>query len=378
MVATINTKKLLNSLKFIQKGIDKTNINTELALFNVTFNQDKLIIKSKNGTFDLKQELQLQSSVEGHQTILVDGSLVKLLSNIKSVNVSLTIDEYNLIIQPIERKTLFNKDKQSTEKFSLCISKKDFDSKEDVTLKNTLNLQQSEFKSKLNSVIPFASNDTIKPVFNGVFLGEQDDKMVMVTTDARRIGKADTSLEVTKDLSIILPLITAKLIADTLSTGDLTVMYDDLFAIFLLNDIRITTRIIEGQFPNYKQVIPKEFSHNIEINKKAFLDVISRAIVFTRESAYKLIFTFENNNLIVEASTPDLGNFTETLECISDNKEQIILGVNGIFILDAIKEIKYDMFSCKITGAMSPLLFQAVNNESFQTVIMPIQIKKQD
>ena len=142
-----------------------------------------------------------------------------------------------------------------------------------------------------------------------------------------------------------------------------------------IDDTEIISRIVDGQFPNYKQIIPKEYSLKAVVETSKILDSVKRAMIFTREPAYKIVMTFNKEVLKIEANTPELGKAEEEISFESDSKDKVILGINAQFLLDTLRQVNSYSFVCGITGQMSPVTIIPEDDKNYISVIMPIQIK---
>jgi len=144
---------------------------------------------------------------------------------------------------------------------------------------------------------------------------------------------------------------------------------------FKIGRTEIISRIVDGHFPNYKQVIPKEHSLEAVIETKRLLDSVRRVMIFSREPANRIILSFGKNKMNIEANTPELGHAEEEIEIEMTVSEKISIGINAQFLLETLKEIDSFSLKCGITGQMSPVSLIPDNDDNFISVIMPIQIK---
>jgi DNA polymerase-3 subunit beta len=244
---------------------------------------------------------------------------------------------------------------------------------------NSIEIEQAVFREMIKKVIYAAAVDTIKPIFNSIFItSDKPGSITAIATDSRRLSMI--TREINNDAfigeGIIIPLKTINEVYKLLTnSGICKITFDSKQCHFKINETEIISRVVEGQFPNYKQIIPKEYSHKSVIETSKILDSVKRAMIFTREPANKIIMTFNNELLQIEANTPELGIAEEELNIESDNKEKIFLGINSHFLFDSLKQIDSFSFVCGITGQMSPVTLIPEDDKNFISVIMPIQIK---
>ncbi|TFH41896.1 MAG: DNA polymerase III subunit beta, partial [Chrysiogenales bacterium] len=246
---------------------------------------------------------------------------------------------------------------------------------------NSISIEQGVLKEMLRKVIYAASGDSIKPVFNGVFfVSDGKGNVTAVATDSRRLSIVTRSIKNNIHFGdgIIIPLKTVNEIYRLLeNSGTCGFSFNDTQCFFKIGETDVISRIVDGQFPNYRQVLPKEYLFEMEIEKKKFLDSIKRAMVFTREPANKIILNIGNGKIIINASTPELGEAEEEIDIKSKKDEKLSLGINAQFLLESLKEIDSDYVKCGVTGEMSPMYISPSNDTEYISIIMPIQIKPQ-
>ncbi|HDR68009.1 MAG TPA: DNA polymerase III subunit beta, partial [Bacteroidaceae bacterium] len=244
---------------------------------------------------------------------------------------------------------------------------------------NASEISQSIFKDMLKRVSHAAALDTIKPVFNGIFLvSDSSDKLVAVATDSRRLSMISRTIANGMELAegVIIPLKTSNELIRLLSSGGtcrFSLFENQCF--FRIGETEIISRIVEGQFPNFKQVIPKEQKINVVVNTQGLVDSLRRAMVFTREPANKVILHFKKDVMVLETKTPDLGESEEEISIESDVKEELSIGINAQFLMDTLREIESDSITIGMSSQMSPVTICPEDDPDFLSVIMPIQIK---
>ena len=172
---------------------------------------------------------------------------------------------------------------------------------------NSIEIEQGVLKEMIRKVIYAASSDTIKPVFNGIFfISNAKGSISAVSTDSRRLALITRNIK--QDISfgdgIIIPLKTVHEVYRLLeSTGTCRFSFNNNQCFFKIANTEIISRIVDGQFPNYRQVLPKEYMLEIEVETKKLFDSVKRAMIFTREPANKIIMNIQKNKIVIQAST---------------------------------------------------------------------------
>ena len=370
MKLTINKDTILKAINIADSVISSKNINTILSncLFNIT--KDKVeIIATDN---EMAVRTQIDASADNDFSFTANGKKISsIIKELPDEDISLTID--NSMVINI---------KSSNIKGSYTFygtDSNEYPQLPEISNQNSVDIDQAVFKEMIKKVIYAAATDTIKPVFNSIYIiSEKPGTITAIATDSRRLSMITREIDSEAFIGegIIIPLKTINEVYKLLSnSGTCKISFDSKQCYFKINETEIISRVIEGQFPNYKQIIPKEYSHKSIIETSKILDSVKRAMIFTREPANKIIMTLHKDKMHIEANTPELGQAEEELNIESDNKEKIFLGINAHFLFDTLKQIDSFSFVCGITGQMSPITIIPEDDKNYISVIMPIQIK---
>ena len=370
MKITINKETILKAINIAESVISSKNINTILSncLFNIYENGIE-IISTDN---EMAVKTAINAVTDGDFSFTTNGKkLSAIIKELPDEDVSLNVD-----------KSMTINIKSSNVKGSYTIygtSSDEFPRFPEIANENSIEIEQAVFKEMIKKVIYAAAIDTIKPIFNSIFItSDKAGSITAIATDSRRLSMITREIDSEAFIGegIIIPLKTINEVYKLLTnSGICKISFDSKQCHFVINETEIISRVVEGQFPNYKQIIPKEYSHRSVIETAKILDSVKRAMIFTREPANKIIMTFYKDLLQIEASTPELGQAEEELNVESDNKEKIYLGINSHFLFDSLRQIDSFSFTCGITGQMSPVTLIPDDDKNFISVIMPIQIK---
>jgi len=372
MVLHVNRESLLKSINIADSIVSSKNINIILSncLFNVT--KDATEIVSTDNEIAIRT--MLPSSTDSAISFAANGkkfsSILKELPNDELV---LNINESFLI-------DITSKSKEVKGHYTLFgFPPGEFPEIPRFMEENSVEIDQGLLKKMIGKVMYAASTDTIKPVFNGIYLVSENDKNITsVATDSRRLSlwKASVDLKVDLGGGIIIPLKTIHELNRLLeSSGTCKFSFNNNQCFFKIADTEIISRIVDGQFPNYRQVIPKEYLFEMEVEKRKFIDAVRRVMIFTREPANKIVLNMQKDRIIIQANTPELGEAEEEITVKSDKDEKISIGINAQFLIDSLKEMDFDYVTCGITGQMSPLTISPLKDRNYLSIIMPIQIK---
>jgi DNA polymerase III subunit beta len=221
-----------------------------------------------------------------------------------------------------------------------------------------------------------ASRDESRPVLTGVLVRFEGDKLVMAATDSYRLSVKETSLSDSpgREIEAIVParaLAELARIAQGGESGTIQVGVQENQVVFGVADVWLTARRIDGQFPNYKQLLPESFEAEVTMPREEFLDVVRRTAVLAQKKS-PLRLRFEDGALTVSAQTQDVGEAHESLP-ISYSGEAIEIGFNADFLRDGLESVNDESVRLKLISPLRPGLIHG-ESDDFLYLIMPIRL----
>ena len=233
----------------------------------------------------------------------------------------------------------------------------------------------------INSTIFASGNDDLRPVMSGVFFQITSENACFVATDAHKLVKyirndikSESSVEFiapNKPLNILKSILPEK-------KAEVKVFYNKTNAIFSFLNFTLICRLIDGKFPNYEAVIPKENPNILEIDRNQLLNSTKRASIFSSKTTNQVKFEIKGNLLQISAEDLDFNNKAEeTLEC-NYNGEDIAIGFNSRFIIEMLNNlsselVKVELSSPNRAGLISPINQNDENNQ-ITMLVMPIML----
>jgi len=235
-------------------------------------------------------------------------------------------------------------------------------------------LDQETLVEMLRKTSYAVSTDETRPVLNGVLLSFKSGRLSVVATDGRRLALVEQETEVSKDAErdYILP---AKVVAELLRTlgGDTPVKIHSKQnqILFEYDHILLWSKLIEGPYPNYKQVIPARCEERVVIEREVFLTALRRVSVLSTDRTNPTKLTFSKNRLVVSVSAPDVGEAKESIPVKYSGKE-ITIGFNAEYLMDPLKTLTNDEVFFEFTDELSPAVVKC--DSPFLYVVMPMRL----
>jgi len=218
-----------------------------------------------------------------------------------------------------------------------------------------------------------ASRDESRPVLTGILVRFEGGQLVMAATDSYRLAVKETALSAPgPDLEAIIP---ARALQELtrLAGGadDVGLGVHENYVIFQAGEVWLTTRRIDGQFPNYKQLLPETFEAELGVPREPFLEVVRRAGLMAQRNA-PLRLRFSEGELSISAQTQDVGEARESLP-VDYAGEGLEIGFNPDFLRDGLEAVSSDTIQLKLINPLRPGLITSPD-ESFWYLIMPIRL----
>jgi DNA polymerase-3 subunit beta len=247
-------------------------------------------------------------------------------------------------------------------------------------------LEQQDLLSMLKSVSFAQSTDENRYILNGVYFNFSDDNLTLVATDGRRLALTNFELNTNDSDSgnLILPAKTVTEIERLVGKGEgVKIAFNDRQVAFeiaidddegdsgLVDQIYLVSKIVEGNFPNYRQVIPKETEHRVKIERELFLECVHRAALVTSEKSNSVKFKMSDNLMEISGSSTEYGESHETM-AIAYTGPEVQVAFNPSFIEEPLRALTQDEIYFEFKDELSPGIVKTLNN--FICVIMPLRL----
>lgn len=240
-----------------------------------------------------------------------------------------------------------------------------------------------------------ASSDETKQVLTGVHLSMNETGLEFAATDGHRLTVVETVspedeeqaskglkkrlAEESQDLDVTIPakaLQELTKLLDRQADSSVAVTFDRTQAIFEWVDQRLTTRLLEGQYPNYRQLIPKQFTHQATLDRRLFLSALERIAVLAdqKNNIVKLTLNQAEQTLALSVDAPDVGSGEETIPAQATG-EDMVIAFNVRYLLDGLKALNTAEIQMQFNTPTSPAIFIPLGGLKMTYLVMPVQIR---
>jgi DNA polymerase III subunit beta len=245
------------------------------------------------------------------------------------------------------------------------------------TADNRITLPTDAFVHTVTRVARSASHDETRPVLTGILMSASARALRMVATDSYRLSVKETALadELDGSLEANVParaLSELVRIAQAGASDSLAVSVGQSQAVFELGDVVLSTRLIDGQFPNYRQLLPETVEHELRIATSELTDVVRRiSLLALKNQPLRLSFT--EGTLALSAQTPDVGEASESIP-VAFHGEAFEIGFNPEFLRDGLESVESDELVLKLISPLRPGLIESPEPGDFVYLLMPIRL----
>jgi DNA polymerase-3 subunit beta len=249
----------------------------------------------------------------------------------------------------------------------------DFPRLPDLTATQTFAVDRDALLETIGRVARAASRDESRPVLTGVLVQFASGRLAMAATDSYRLAVKETELSGSApELEAIVPSRALQELSRVATSGDeVAVGVHDNQVVFAVDGTWLTTRRIDGQFPNYRQLLPESFEHELTLPRSDLLDVVRRAAVMIQR-ATPLQLRFADGELTVVARTQEVGESRESLP-VSFTGDPLEIGFNADFLRDGLESVEGDDVRVKLISPLRPAVLQG-ETDDFTYLVMPIRL----
>jgi DNA polymerase III subunit beta len=366
MEFNIFQRDFYKAIHIVQKAISTKNT---LPILTGIFLET---IKDK-GLHLISTDLELGIEYWVKSEVKEEGSIVLPSSYLSNIIRELPDDEINIKI---------NTDKFQAELICLNSNFKingydpeEFPNLPEIKVDIKLKIQGNKFKEMIDQVIFAKSSDQTQAALTGVlmFIGNKDIKMVATNTYRLAYTRMPMENDLENDIRVILPGETLNELSQLLDgEEDVEISISSNYVSFNFKDITVISRLIEGQFPNYRQVIPEEFNTRVKVKKDDLLKSVRRVSLISNRNSGVISLKINNNIMEINSVNSEVGSAYEKLMVEVEGPEQNI-NIDVNYLIDPLKALTVDEIILEFIGPLNPLNLKKVDNEDYTFLIMPIR-----
>lgn len=358
-------ENLLNGISIAEKSTGKNLTLPVLGCILIESKKNIVTIRATN--LDLGIEIKIPSNVIENGIVAVPGNI--LYSSISAIysgsKVILELIKNNLIISTNNSRTLINSYPHS-----------DFPTLPTVDKKNSFEIKASTFLKGLEAVWYSSSTSTIKPELSSVYIYTNDKKILFVGTDSFRLSEKKLIHKNIQEFDpILIPIRNVPEIIKVLEYLDedsVEIALNENQISFTTDKIYLTSRLIDGTFPDYKQIIPKKHSTEVILLKQDLINVLKKINIFSDKfNQVKFYISTTKKKFTLHTKNNDVGETTEIVQAAITG-EDLDINFNHRYINDCLQSITSDSISLSFDGVGKPVVISGVSDPSYLYLVMPM------
>lgn len=365
MKLSINKEQLVKGIQIVQNIISpKSNLPILSYLLLETHNNKDICITTTD--LDIGITCELPANIEEVGTVvLLAKKFGDIIKEFPEDIISINTRKNNL--------TLIESESKQCQFKLMGLPYEEFPKLPKFTNQEIIKINQDEFKQMLSLVSFAVSYDETRYVLNGILCQIQKDNISLAATDGKRLAFYQKKLlqEVNKNIEIIIPIKTIhELNRNLTSEGEILLGIGTNQILLDFGKIQIISRLIEGEFPDYKQIIPPSSPAKIKINREQFLLAIRRASLLATPDYQAVKLEVFKNKLVISKSTPDIGESREELLCEYAGKDMVI-GFNPHYLIDVLKNLEDESVWFEITDSEKP---GVIRSNGYTYLVLPMRL----
>jgi DNA polymerase-3 subunit beta len=364
MKLNISREKFLDALQKVASIIGSRSTLPVLANVLIEATKDKVILTTTDLEVRITTEIEAKVEEIG-KTTLPAKKLLSVIRELPGDDLNLGGDEnHHMSIQC--GKSLFK---------LLGLAPDDFPQPILLTPVRTIKLLQADLARILSQISYSVSVDDSRKVLNGILFSIKESAFTAVATDGKRLALVEKVIEKYEgeEGDSIVPSRSANELQRILQKeGEVIIEIGENQASFKVGSTVVTTKLVEGNYPNYRQVIPTSFSKKVEINTASFASALRRVSLVVSESSSFVKMTFNKSSLVLFASSSEFGESKEPID-IEYGGTELNISFNPLFLSEPFKNLDADKVTLQMNDGYSPVAISG--GDGFLYVIMPVRSK---
>jgi DNA polymerase-3 subunit beta len=360
---TVPKDELASKLSLVSRGVSTRTAVLVLGGIQLRAEADRLHLAATD--MELSLRASLEASVDGEGEVVVPGRLLLDIAR------SLPDSDVTIEHRPEEAAVLVT---SGSANYRLhTYSAEDFPRLPDVETSQPHVVDRDALIETISRVGRSASRDESRPVLTGILVRFEPGKIVMAATDSYRLAVKETP--VSGDLPELEAIIPARALQELarLAAGsdEVQLGLQENHVVFGVEGAWLTTRRIDGQFPNYRQLLPEQFEHTLELPREELLEVVRRVSLMAQRNS-PLRLRFSDGELTVSAQTQDVGEARESVP-VPFAADAMEIGFNADFLRDGLESVDSDSVKLRLISPLRPAVLEG-ETDDYTYLIMPIRL----
>jgi DNA polymerase-3 subunit beta len=364
MKFTCERSVLLKEIAIAQEIISTKNAISILSNIYIEAEDDSLTIKATDTKVNFETKVPVNVQEPGATTVFGD-KFFGILNSSPDGELEFDQQDAKMTIKSSVKKARWQLKSIASDKFpEFPVSGTDF-----------FDMPIKEFKDMINQTVFAVSDDETRYFMNGVYFEKTDDGLIMVATDGRRLAYIRKEGEGITDFGgvIIPPKVLNTITKRSGDEGLVSLSVTDKIIFISFGSYRLSSVLLEGQFPNYRRVIPETQSNSVSVDRMDMLNALRRVSLLVEQKSHRVYLGLAPGLMSVYSEESDIGTAREEIPCKYDGPE-ISIALNYRYIEEPFKYIESDEISIRFTEPTKAITIQPIPENDFFHIVMPMQL----
>lgn len=368
MKFTCEKDALMKEISVAQEIISSKNALSILSNVLLEADNNTLNIKATDLKVSFETKIPVEVSVPGSTTIFCD-KFLGILRTLPAGEIEFEEQDNDiLIIKPLFKKIDFRLKTISADKFPEIQAASD---------EQFFEFSQKDIIEMISQTIFAVSDDETRYYMNGVFLEKNEDKIVMVATDGRRLSFISKQPEnaISDFKGVIIPPKALNLVRKLASgEGNISLAVTDKNVFIRFDNQKISSALIEGQFPNYQRVIPAEQKYRIQVNKDELIEAIKRVSLLVEQKSRRIYINLKERTMILSSEESEIGIAKEEIPC-DYTGEDTIFALNYLYLMEPLRVMEDSDIVIQFTEPNKAITLRSIQDREYFHIVMPMQLE---
>ena len=364
MLVTCQGLELSEAFLRVSKAISNKITNPIFEGIKIVAEDDTLTMSATDTELSIEKKIKADVKAEG-ETVVPGRFITEFVKKLTNSNIELEVNDKNQLIIKYE----------DSESMIQCYNPVEYPGFKKIDTSEYFGISQKDFKTCVNKSIFSVAIDDTRPILKVILFDINNKELNVVALDGYRLARVKKTINSNITKSIVVPSRSlselSKMIDDS---DDIINIYIDKFSIMVdLGDTKVTSRLLEGDYINYKQIIPVNYETFTIVNKEQFVEALERATLLSRTSNNSFVkFDIKENNLCI-TSNSELGNIKENIPVNVSGKD-LVISFNPRYFLECLRVNTNEFVKICFNKASTPCVIVPTEEDEFLYLILPVRV----
>ena len=349
----------------VSRAIAYKTTNPILEGIKIVADNDYVVVSATDQELSIEKKIKAEVKIEG-ETVVPGKFFAEFVRKLTKEKIELSTNEKNQL------KIKYT----DSEGVVQCYNALEYPSFNKVDSNEYFAISENDLKNLIKNTIFAVAVDDTRPILKGVLFEITENNVTAVALDGYRLALAKSPLKFANiKTNVIIPAKSLSELSKLLTDSE------DIINIYLqknclmvdLNETKITTRLLDGDFLNYKQIIPQHFETTIVINKRQFEDALDRASLLSKIGQNNLVkFDIRENSLLI-TSNSDIGNISENVN-VSFKGKDLKIAFNARYFTESARNITDEFIKISFNNSTNPCIINPIDNDNYTFLILPVRM----